>query len=360
MLKTLLQLIFLTIYLFTHAFDSSAQSLPEDLPYPASPLAKNVKIHPRTVSIGHGDNWAITWADDGHQYSFFTDGKGFGVHPEDVSISPTMIIGTPPNVTGKDIPSESGTLPFLEGGSDSAKVSGLVMIESVLYAWVRNLNLPDMPKGTGSVLKYSKDYAKTWTYVDWNFPQIGYPVWMNAGQNYADAQDDYAYFISPNGESAYADYEGIILGRVHKDKILEQDAYRFFAGLDANEQAIWDAFEKRKPIFEHARGTFRPEIVYNPGLKKYMLSIASPYGEWMWWVNDNPERQPHMGIFEADNPWGPWKTIVLEENWGAPENRFSPRIPAKWISEDGKSFYLLYSCIPTGPYRFNLQKVTLN
>jgi len=46
-------------------------------------------------------------------------------------------------------------------------------------------------------------------------------------------------------------------------------------------------------------------------------------------------------------------------DWGAPENRFAPHIPSKWISDDGRTFYLLYSCIPNGPYQFNVQRCTV-
>ena len=45
--------------------------------------------------------------------------------------------------------------------------------------------------------------------------------------------------------------------------------------------------------------------------------------------------------------------------WGGDENRFQPRVPTKWTSEDGKTFYLLYSCFPEGPYQFNVQKCLL-
>ena len=38
---------------------------------------------------------------------------------------------------------------------------------------------------------------------------------------------------------------------------------------------------------------------------------------------------------------------------------FKPLIPSKWISDDGMSFYLLYSCFPKGPYKFNVQKCNL-
>ncbi len=44
---------------------------------------------------------------------------------------------------------------------------------------------------------------------------------------------------------------------------------------------------------------------------------------------------------------------------GGDADRFQPRIPPKWISDDGKSFYLLYSCFPEGPYQFSLQPCVL-
>jgi len=74
---------------------------------------------------------------------------------------------------------------------------------------------------------------------------------------------------------------------------------------------------------------------------------------------DHPGRLAHFGLFEAPDPWGPWKTVFFEEDWGAPENRFSLHIPPKWISEDGRTFQILYSCIPVGPYKFNIQKCTI-
>lgn len=293
------------------------------------------------------------------QYSFFTDGKGFGDHDTPVSISPVSIHGSPPNIQGVDIASQSGTLEFLEGGENSAKVCGLVMIDKVLYAWVRNANLLGTPKGTGSTLMFSKDHGKHWEYVDWAWANIGYPTWLNAGKNYGDAKDAYAYFVSPDGPSAYYDYQDMIMGRVLATEIVNEDRYEFFAGYDIDEKATWGTYENRKPVFHHEGGSFRPDIVYNPGLDRYLLCTASPIGQWQWWAGKNDYRTPHLGIFESKNPWGPWKTVFYKKDWGRPENRFSPHIPSKWISEDGKSFYLLYSCIPNGPYQFNIQKCTV-
>ncbi|MBN1911896.1 MAG: hypothetical protein JW818_19295, partial [Pirellulales bacterium] len=194
---------------------------------------------------------------------------------------------------------------------------------------------------------------------NWHWPGIGYPVWMNAGKNYSEAQDGYAYYISPDGPSAYADYPHLLMARVPVGSIRDQAAHEFFAGTGAFGEPLWRGFEARKHIFTDRNGCFRPCLVYNPGLKRYLLVMSSPVGKWKWWANDNPDRRPHLGIFDAPNPWGPWTVAAYEADWGAPENRFAPNIPAKWIGDDGTAFYLLYSCIPNGPYQFNVQRCTV-
>jgi hypothetical protein len=230
------------------------------------------------------------------------------------------------------------------------------MIQDVLYAWVRNLNPPGQPMGTGSTLMVSRNLGKDWSFVEWSFPNIGYPSWLNAGKNYSAAQDDHAYFIAPDGPSAYADYPDLLMGRVPVDAILDKSRYEFFCGTNQHNASIWGDYEQRRPVFSDHAGCFRPDIVFNPGLNRYFLMMSSPIENWHWWTNDNPTRQCHFGLFDAPNPWGPWTTVAYFKDWGMPETRFAPHIPPKWISDDGTSFYLLYSCIPTGPYRFNIQR----
>ena len=45
---------------------------------PPSEVITSLTIHPERISIGNGDNWPITWADDGSQYTVYCDGEGFG------------------------------------------------------------------------------------------------------------------------------------------------------------------------------------------------------------------------------------------------------------------------------------------
>ena len=136
-----------------------------------------------------------------------------------------------------------------------------------------------------------------------------------AEKNNASAQDEYAYFIGPDGNSAYADYETTMMARVHKTRILNQEDYQFFTGTNAQGEALWGSFKDRQSMFNHRGGVFRPSIVYNPGIDRYLLSIASPYGEWMWWENSNPNRFPHFGVFESKNSLGPLENSLFRKRF---------------------------------------------
>jgi len=326
-------------------------------PYPPSEVIAGLTVDAQRLSIGDGDNWANTWGDDGLMYAFPTDGRGFN-RTDRVSCHPVVIEGEPPEISGRDLDSPTGTIPRPKG-QHTRKVCGLLMADGVLYAWVRNMNLPGTPVGTGSGMMVSSDRGRTWEWVDWNWPELGYPVWMNAGRDYQAAPDKYAYYLSPDGPSAYADYPDMVLARVPVASIRDQAAHEFFAGFASPGVPRWGRFEARQPVFTDPAGCFRPNLVYNPGLKRYLLVMCSPYGKWGWWAKDNPNRRAHFGMFDAPAPWGPWSVVDYRADWGAPENRFAPNIPSKWISADGTGFHLLYSCIPNGPYQFNLQRCTL-
>jgi hypothetical protein len=39
---------------------------------PPSEVIASLTIHPERISVGNGDNWPITWADDGNQYTVYS------------------------------------------------------------------------------------------------------------------------------------------------------------------------------------------------------------------------------------------------------------------------------------------------
>src|SRR5262249_34939212 len=141
------------------------------------------------------DNWPLTWADDGHQYTAYGDGRGFEPFvPKKVSLGLARVEGGPPEFKGFNIPSPTGEQ--LGDGAKGKKASGLLCVDGILYLWTRNAN--------NSQLAWSKDHAKTWTWADWKFTEsFGCPTFLNFGQNYAGARDEFVYVYSPDSNSAY-------------------------------------------------------------------------------------------------------------------------------------------------------------
>ncbi len=332
----------------------------------------SASIDPRVISIGDmqaGDNWPSTWADDGNVYTYLGDGTGFGLSSAR-SMSPAKIIGDPAtgSISGQNI-STNALGMSTGGGSSGKKVSGLISLPDaaspsgqVLYAWIRNITSTG-----GASLMYSYDHAATWTWA-WGdlsttasaiLPQLGYPTWMQAGKNNAAAQDNYLYFYSQNTPTAYQVADSVIMGRVDVTHVKEKSAYRYLAGLDGKGSALWTAnIALRKPIFSAQGQCYRVFVTYNPGLRQYFLLTANGDSLDSNWIVGHHTH--NLSIYEAPTPWGPWQTIYYNNDFQTKMNVFAPQMVSKWIAADGKTFYLLYSSQRAGPYRFNLQKVSLN
>jgi hypothetical protein len=72
---------------------------------PSSKVITNFTIDPKRIAVGNGDNWPITWADDGHQYTVYCDGEGFGGGSGKGSMSLARIVGDPPDFSGENLTS---------------------------------------------------------------------------------------------------------------------------------------------------------------------------------------------------------------------------------------------------------------
>ena len=80
-----------------------------------------------------------------------------------------------------------------------------------------------------------------------------------------------------------------------------------------------------------------------------------------------------LGIFDAPNPWGPWTTVAYYSDWGGYQSgegayALGWDFPTKWMSEDGKTMWCVYSgsdrggTLPDGARildRFHIAKATL-
>jgi hypothetical protein len=173
------------------------------------------------------------------------------------------------------------------------------------------------------------------------------------GQDYTENKDGYAYFIAHAGNDAYEIYDFLIMAKVTIDSIREKNAYQYFAGWNGDIPLWSRKFSDREPVFEAPGRCYRPCIVYNPGIKRYLL-LTIPW-------RSKGEFERYLGIFDAPNPWGPW-TIAAEKT-DFTEERYHPRIPSKWISTDGLTFGYNYSVLSKrlgkSRYKYNLDKAVV-
>jgi hypothetical protein len=79
----------------------------------------------------------------------------------------------------------------------------------------------------------------------------------------------------------------------------------------------------------------RSGISYNAGLGRYL-----------WWQQKNPSSRSRyeggMGVFDAPEPWGPWTTVYLCGLWDIGPGE-TASFPPKWMSEDGRTCWLVFS-----------------
>ena len=317
-----------------------------EAPYPASEFITKVEFAPISDLIRKAcgsDNWPITWADDDNQYTAYGDGWGFEPKVEKkLSLGIAKVVGFPPDFQGVNIRTASGER--IGQGKEGAKASGMLMVDGVLYMLARNTG--------NSQLAWSADYGKKWEWSEWKFTEsFGYPTFLNFGKNYAGARDNYVYIYSHDSDSAYLPGDRMVLARVHKKRIKDRRAYEFFKGLDCCGKPIWTKdIKKRGAVFEHPARCYRSGIVYNAGLKRYLWCQVIPGGD--------TRAEGGFGIYESSQPWGPWRTVFFTRKWDIGPGETSS-IPAKWISADGKTCYLLFSgddCFSVRQIGFTVKK----
>ena len=320
-------------------------------PYPPSTVISKVDWAPKAsiVRLARGsDNFPLTWADDGHIYTTWGDGNGFGELPRR-SMGFARIEGSPPaTIRGIDIRSDQETLG---NGRKGKKAWGILSVEGVLYLWMGHAD----QRGGQAQLAWSDDHAKSWKFADWKFKELGLIGFVNFGRDYAGARDEYVYAYSHDGPQADTPASRFVLLRVPKTKILQRNAYEFFSGI-VNDKPTWSRrITARAAVFEHRDACLRSAMTWNRKLRRYL-----------WWQHI-PQPPGHkdrgdtrfdggFGIYDAPEPWGPWTTAFFSRAWDVGPGEHGD-FPAKWISSDGKSAYLVFSgddCFSVRAARFQL------
>lgn len=312
------------------------------LPCPRSPVIQGIEWAPASSIIRRArgsDNWPLTWGDDGRLYTAYGDGRGFRPFVEKkLSMGLAVVTGGPENFQGVNLCSLSGERTG--NGARGEKVSGMLMVDGVLYMLVRNTG--------NSRLAWSSDHGKTWSWSAWRFEtSFGYPVFLNFGRNYAGARDRYVYLYSHDADSAYERADRMVLARVPQDQLTERDAYEFFQGITKTGGPQWTRdINQRGAVFVNRRACYRSSISYSEPLKRYF-----------WCQTGGGEDTRFRGgfaIYDAPEPWGPWTTAYYTRNWDVGPGE-TCCLPTKWMSEDGRTVHLVFS----GDDSFSVRRGTL-
>ncbi len=292
------------------------------------------------------DNWPITWADDGHQYTSWGDGGGFGGTElaGRVSLGVARVEGSATSHTGFNV----------WGGKDAenpatfdGKSYGIISVDGTLYMW-RSPGSGATGYSRATVYR-STNHGASWIPAAWDFLQsdgLINPTFLQFGQDYAGARDSYVYMYANELKDA-SDLKvqrpgEIALVRVPKDAVMDRTHYEFFAGLDGSGAPIWlTDLAQRQPVFEDLAGGvgWNTSATYNPGLGRYLII-----------TEHSVTSRGNIGIFDAPEPWGPWTTVLHESGFGAgsiESTTFFWNFANKWLSADGRDFVLVFTGVGT-------------
>jgi hypothetical protein len=295
------------------------------------------------------DNWAITWARDGHQYTSFGDGGGFGGnnHRGRVSMGVSRIEG----------PLDGFKATNVWGGHQSVapvqfagKSYGLLALGDVLWMW-RTGDASNDSAFRQQELYFSNDNGEHWQYAGVRFAEKEFensriffaPTFLQFGAGYSGSRDDYIYIYAPDVTQPEWEVQKpghITLIRVHRDHLGSRQHYEFFAGLDNKGEPVWSGdVNARGSVFSDPNGVMRTSVSYHSGLKRYFLITQQI----------TRMKDGYIGIYESMEPWGPWRTVLFDNAWDVGlqngEKNVFWNFSNKWSGSDNKTFTMVY----TGP-----------
>ncbi|MFB3902151.1 MAG: hypothetical protein ACE15E_01755 [Acidobacteriota bacterium] len=312
----------------------------------------------RYANYTKADTWYLTWAADGNNYSAWTDGSIDGYFCNSNFL--VQCIGQA-KITGEDPLNLSVVnLGKIHSGPQyypcvSVIANGVFYIGS--YSAFNDI-------GHFEGFRYSKDWDH---FTEQLKPKWSDPHWVDArdpDRNFFDergqakfrvphavvfGQDnrlspDGRIYLSAHGNSVpgtknnWDKGDAIYLCRVEArpEEVTDPAAYEFFAGHDDAGQPRWSGrVEDSRPILSWAKHLGSESITYIPGLKRYILMTARLQ-----------EREDNLSynalvLWESARITGPYEMVHYLRNWG-PQSYF-PAIPARFISEDGKTAWLVCS-----------------
>jgi hypothetical protein len=340
---------------------------------------------------GLGDNWYSTWGADGSLYVALCDGFGFpGLPRRAYNSNLYRIEGHPETgVTFHEVPGypELST-PVLDYGIGYPRTRyyafGTLDVGGTIYQFLDTWNVPTTPEnvaaGTlrfiGAKLIYSPDGGATWhnqdgttpvVWEDWDdersretmvfFKEPGEAFSLHSilqmGRGYELNRDGYVYVYAPNG-NVEGTMNELVMFRVPTGRVLDRGSYEYFVGRDADGGARWSkSIARRGVVHTFPAGwvnvgghpyAWQPSITYNPALDTYLMANwatrPGPDGDWF----DGPS---YLGLYSSPTPWGPWEQFHEDTAWApggdVAARCYQPQIIPNWISDDGTSFWLVWT-----------------
>lgn len=309
-------------------------------------LAFDWSTHRRTAR--GADNWPVTWADDGHLYATWGDGRGWARDGSRASFGVTRIVGGHDDYSGADRCGDPGTEGgcAADGGGLSGKSYGILALDGVLYSFVSaGSNVQAYP---GADLLRSTDRGASWQETgvriegtDDPAENIVHPVFLQAGRAYANAPDEHVYVYGadikdPSALTVQAPGDVWLL-RVHRDSLEHRSAYRWYTSTDPS-APTWGARRDREPVFEDPSGVSwtTGSVVRVPGIDEYVLVTEHS-------ASLSGDLQVHV----APEPWGPWRQVFRVSDWppGAEveASTFFWSFSPKWFRNGGRDFTLVFT-----------------
>ena len=330
-------------------------------PYPASDLA-TAELDPHFQIGINGDEFPITWGADGNQYTGAGDNQQIGKESSPLSFfkveggpmdmgcdnPPTNHTHTQPSPTCVNITMQGDPVPVKgpvaskacipwRDGIPNLKSSGVISVDGVLYWAVSCFNYGD--DAVFNRQRYGPAWIVTSTDggVTFNltasptdmFPgRLAAPRFIQHGKDNAGAPSDwvYVYFPGTTDDSAFFENnDEILLGRVHKNSILDRSAYQFFNGVQLDGTDVWTSDPTiATPVWSFPLMTSVQQANYHPGMKRYI------FANWAWISYDGYPRPDHTAdernsrtghqrtqhsLVEGPTPWGPFKIFYRNDSW---------------------------------------------
>jgi hypothetical protein len=320
-------------------------------PYPPSPVIRSLQWAPAETIVRRakdGDNWPVTWGADDALYTTWGDGTGFVPKVErKLSCGFARVTGGPDNFTGMNIRSPAEQLGE---GRRGKKGWGILSVGGVLHLWLGHAD----QNGAAMQLAWSGDGARNWTFADWKFDEFGMLGFVNFGQDYAGARDEFVYAYSHDHPQADTPADRFVLLRAAQDRFTQRESWEFFERLDADGQPVWTSdIRRRAAVFENRDACLRSAMTYCAPLRRYLWwqQVPQPVG-----ARDRGDTRfsGGFGVYDAAQPWGPWTTAYFTPHWDVGPGEHAD-FPSKWMSADGRTLYLVFS----GDDSFSVRRVTL-